>query len=309
MDGRGGRRAVATAPTHVTGFFAPALEARDPRGRGSIGAGIVLAAPVRATARFDPSGRSAVRMTSDVGRRLEISAEVAHRLVADRPGRLAIHLDHPLPLGQGFGTSAAGATATALATARLVDRSRRAAVQTAHLADLFGRGGLGGVSAILGGGLEIREHPGIPPFGRVAHVPVEGPLVVGIVGPPLPSPTILTNRRFLARIGDVPESVDRLRSRPTLDEFFRLSESFTDRVGLASAPLRATIRALRRRGAWAAQAMFGESFFARPRRPAARRAIWRWLESRPLRAVEIGAARSGARLIARSDRAPPEQAF
>ncbi len=317
MDGGRGRRAVATAPTHVTGFFAPALAARDPRGRGSIGAGVVLAASVRAVARFEPGGRRTVRVTSDVDRRLEISEEAARRIAGDRRGRLEIHLDHPLPLGQGFGTSAAGATATALAAARLLGRSRARAIQTAHLADLFGRGGLGGVAAILGGGLEIREHPGIPPFGHVAHVPSEGPLVIGIVGPPLPSPAILRNRRFLERLDEVPEYVDRLRSRPSLEEFFRLSESFTDRVGLASPALRATIRSVRRRGAWAAQAMFGESFFARPRSPAARRAILRWLERRAVRAVEIEIAGSGARARALADRTAPgrgrrartEQAF
>jgi len=294
MGGGEGRQAVAFAPSHVTGIFAPSLTARDPRGRGSVGAGIVLELGVRATARYRVGGRARVCLTSDLGRRLEISEEVAKRLLGAGPGRLDIHLTHDLPVGQGFGSSAAGATATALAAARLFGRPRLEAVQVAHLADLFGGGGLGGVAAVLGGGLEVRVRPGIPPFGQVIHRPFPEALLVGVVGGPLPSPAILSSPRVLTRIHHAARGLDRLGPRPTTAEFFALSERFTDRVGLAPLPLRDVIRALRRRGAWAAQAMFGRSFFARPRSPPARREVLRWLTEHRIRAVELRAANRGA---------------
>jgi pantoate kinase len=295
MDGGPVRRAVATAPMHVTGFFSPALDARDPRGRGSIGAGIVLSVGVRARGLFQPRARRELRLISDAGRSLEISEEAARRMVGSRNGRISIELQHALPIGQGFGSSAAGAAASAMVVGRMLGRPRRAAIETAHLADLFGGGGLGGVSAILRGGLEIRVRPGIPPLGWIVHVPTSESLVVGTVGAPVPSPSVLTDRTLLDRIGGVSESVDRLRADPTLDEFFRLSESFTDRADLATPALRATLRSLRRRGAPAAQAMFGQSFFARTHREPIREEVVRWLRRRDIPFVELRPARFGVR--------------
>lgn len=307
-------RAAAFAPEHVTGLFAPSLDARDPRGRGSIGAGIVLDIGVRAYARCLPSRAPRFRLTSNEGRRLEISEEAGRRLLGRRRAFLDVRLSHSLPIGQGFGSSAAGATATALVVARLLGRTRRDAVQTAHLADLYGRGGLGGVSAILGGGLEVRRMPGIPPFGKIDHSPLSGSLLVGTVGRAIPSPSVLSSPQALDRIRRAAAGLDRLGRHPTVEEFFRASERFTDEVGLASPGLRSVLRALRRRGSWAAQAMFGQSFFCRPRTPAARVAVLRYLWNQGLPAVEVGAARRGAHLLAEgsgswSEQPPPRARF
>ena len=290
------RRAVAFAPSHVTGLFSPTKEARDPRGRGSVGAGVVLELGVRATGEFLPGARTRFRLTSDIGRRLEISEDAGRRLLGHRAGHLHVHLTHDLPIGQGFGSSAAGATATALVTARLLGISRDHAVEVAHLCDLFGGGGLGGVAAILGGGWEVRVRPGIPPYGRIVHRPFPDPLLVGVVGGSLPSPSILSSPRLLGRIRKAAEGLEELGTRSTPEEFLSLSERFTDRVGFASSDLRTVLSALRRRGARAAQAMFGRSFFAVAPTPSVRRAILDWLEARGVRAVEIRAARRGAHL-------------
>lgn len=290
------RRAVAFAPSHVTGLFSPAKEARDPRGRGSLGAGVVLELGVHATGEFLPGARTRFRLTSDTGRHLEISEEAGRRLLGKRPGLLHVHLTHDLPLRQGFGSSAAGATATALVTARLLGIAQDHAFEVAHLCDLFGGGGLGGVAAILGGGWEVRLRPGIPPYGRIVHGPFPDPLLVGVVGGSIPSPAILSNPRLLARIREAADGLDQLGTHSTPEEFLELSERFTDRVGFASSDLRTVLSALRRRGARAAQAMFGRSFFAVAPTPSVRRAILDWLEAHGVRAVEIRAARRGAHL-------------
>jgi pantoate kinase len=217
---------------------------------------------------------------------------MAHGLL----GSVTVRLSHDLPIGQGFGTSAAGGLATALAVGALAGRSRAEAVQTAHLADLFGGGGLGGVSSILGGGLEVRLRPGIPPLGRIVHRPFRPALFVGVVGRPIPSPSVLGDRKALRRIERASTGWERLREDPTPARFFRLSERFTDRAGLSSLKVRRVVGALRRRGAWAGQAMFGESFFAWPRTPAARAECLDWLRSEGVHAVEVHAADVGARL-------------
>jgi pantoate kinase len=291
------RHAQAFAPAHVTGIFRPATAGRDPRARGSLGAGIVLELGVHAAASFTPGDRRRVRIVADVDRPLPISGEVARRLFPPGNGTLTVRLRHELPIGQGFGLSAAGATATALAVGRLFGSSRSDAFETAHLADLFGGGGLGGVASIVGGGgLEFRRRAGVPPWGEVVHRPLPGSLWVGVVGGPIPSPSVLRSPRALDRIHRAAAELDDLLAHPSADRLFEASERFTDRAGLAPPALRATLRALRRRGARAAQAMFGRTFFARPGDAGSRAAVIEWLRTARIPAVELGAARSGARV-------------
>ena len=291
------RVARAFAPGHVTGVFRPDVAHRDPRGRGSVGAGIVLEIGVWAEARYSPGGRTRVRMLWEWPGPWPISEEVARRMAHGLPGTVTVRLTHQLPVGQGFGTSAAGALSTALAVGALAGRSRAVAVQVAHLADLFGGGGLGGVSSILGGGLEVRVRPGIPPLGRIVHRPFRPALLVGIVGPPIPSPSVLGDPVALHRIARASAGWEHLADRPTLERFFRISERFTDLAGLSSATVSRAVRALRGRGAWAGQAMFGESFFALPRTPAARASCLEWLRTEGVPTVELHAAASGAQRV------------
>lgn len=288
------RHARAFAPAHITGIFRPAHDGRDPRARGSLGAGVVLDIGVSADAEFDPSGPHRVRLRGDTSRPLPISSEVARRLFPTGNGTLSVRLSHDLPIGQGFGLSAAGALATALAVSAVVGGTRQAAVETAHLADLFGGGGLGGVAAIAGGGgLEYRTRAGVPPWGRVIHRPWSGTLFVGVVGGPIPSPRILRSRRALERIERASRDLPDLLRRPNADAFFRASARFTDLAGLTTPPLVRVIDALRARGAEAAQAMFGRSFFARPADARSREATIDWLQRARLPVAELGAAGAG----------------
>jgi len=291
------RTVRAFAPGHLTGIFRPDLSHRDPRGRGSVGAGIVLELGARAEARFVPGPHTAVRVTGDGPGPWPISTDVARRLAPRGPGVLTVRLAHDLPVGQGFGMSAAGALATALVVSALSGTLRPHAVGVAHLADLYGGGGLGGVAAILGGGLEVRTRAGVPPFGRVVHHPFHLPVLVGVVGRPIPSPSVLRDPKALRRISNAARGWEQLGRGGTAREFFRLSERFTDRAGLSSNRVLRVVRALRHRGAWAAQAMFGESFFARPRTASGRERCVEWLREQGIRTVELRAASGGARVL------------
>ncbi|MGP8071540.1 MAG: hypothetical protein ACLPZM_00190 [Thermoplasmata archaeon] len=262
MRGIEERRAAAFAPGHVTGIFVPDLTSSDPRGRGSRGLGLVLGSGARAVAVWQPGPRSRVRIRDSVGGDLPLTEEAVRHLAPPCSGSLSVVVHHELPVGQGFGMSAAGTLATSLAVAALFSLPKRRAVEVAHLAELLGGGGLGGVPAILGGGLEFRRVAGIPPWGRIDHLPFPAPVLIGVVGGPLPSPRLLGQSRILQRVARAGREMDHLGSAPSPDEFLEVSERFTDRLRLASPPLVRVVRALRRRGWWAAQAMFGRSFFA-----------------------------------------------
>jgi len=297
-----GRVAAAFAPGHVTAVFSPDLTARDPRGRGSVGAGLVLELGVRAVATWRAGGAgSFVRIVSDVPGPLPISTEVARRLVGARPGRVTVMLSHDLPIGQGFGMSASGALAVGLAVASTLGRPMDRAVATAHLADLFGGGGLGGVSAILGGGLEIRVRPGVPPFGRVLHKAFRPRLLLAVVGRPLPSPKLLRDATFLDRVREqAVEALPRLREHPDARTLFVEAERFSDGLGLASPAVQRRLADLRATGASAAQSMFGNSVVILPQSVAQRKAAIRVLQRARLPAVELRTAARGAHLVPRS---------
>jgi len=297
MTGSRDRVARAFAPGHITGIFRPDVTSRDPRGRGSVGAGVVLELGVWAEATHSPGTRTRVQVEGDGPGPWPISEEAARRMAYGLPGRVTVRLLHQVPVGQGFGTSAAGALATALAVGALAGRSRAEAVAVAHLSDLFGGGGLGGVSSILGGGLEVRLRPGIPPIGKAVHRPFPPSLLIGVVGKPIPSPEVLRDPRALRRISQASAGWERLRDHPTVGQFLRVSERFTDRAGLSSPTIIRAVRSLRRCGAWAGQAMFGESFFAVPRSSSARTKCLEWLREEDLPAVELHAAGSGARWV------------
>lgn len=193
--------------------------------------------------------------------------------------------------------SAAGALATSLAVGKLVGASRSSAIATAHLADLFGRGGLGGVSAILGGGMELRSRPGIPPWGRVEHHPFPWSIFVVVVGRPMPSATLLGDAEVARRATrSAAPGLGRLSERPTPQAFLQEAERFTDAVRLGDRTVASAIRRLRTTGARVAQAMFGRSLFAVPSSEATRRRLADELVDGGFRGVELQAARSGARV-------------
>jgi pantoate kinase len=279
---------TAFVPGHVTGVFAPRLGARDPRGRGSIGAGLVLELGARASARWRPGPDRSIVVRSPERMPLPISRDVAERIKGERPGRLVVDLVHQLPVGQGFGMSAAGALATGHAVALAVGHDPADVPEVAHLAELLGGGGLGGVSAVLGGGLEVRRAPGIPPFGTIERWPFRPSVVLGVFGPPLPSPALLRDASFLDRVDRA--AADELRAlgpRPTPLAFLTAAERFSDRLDLAPGSLRRQILRLRATGAKVAQTMFGRSFFAVAMDARTRGRLLEALSRTRVRAVEV----------------------
>ncbi|MFZ0891740.1 MAG: hypothetical protein WB778_00350 [Thermoplasmata archaeon] len=291
----GERRAKAWAPGHVTGIFSPQPEAHDPRARGSTGAGLVLGAGVVAEILWNPGGRRRLQLSGNGASTFPISREVALRLWTPREGTLTVRLHHDLPIGQGFGMSAAGALATALGVASVLRVPRDRAIQTAHLADLFGGGGLGGVAAILGGGLEVRRRPGIPPFGTILHRLLSKTVFVGVTGDPLPSPRLLRSESFLERVKMAARpGLDRMLRDPRWNAFLEESERFTDRLRLFPPRLGRLMGALRTGGCPTAQAMFGRSFFTAPVDAKARKLLLGEAHRRSVWIRPIPLARSGA---------------
>lgn len=260
-----------------------------------MGAGLVLELGAFARASWSPAARPRVVLQGDRPGAWPISTAAVKRVFGAHSGALTVQLRHELPIGQGFGMSAAGALAAALATAGALGRPTAEAIRAAHLAELEGGGGLGGVAAILGGGLEMRTVPGVPPFGRVRYRRFSRPIVLAVVGRPLASPPLLRSPSFLRRVEHVSsDGLRRLARRPDARTFLGEAERFADRLGLVPPSVARALRRLRRPDVRASQAMFGRSLFAVPLTPAGLAHVLRELESLEASTLELHAATRGA---------------
>ena len=299
MPPRAGRNPIIVAesfaPGHVSAIFRPEVEVRDPRGRGSTGAGFTLELGARALAVWRPGPRRRIRVDAEPALPVPISEEVAERIVGEERGALRVRVRHELPVGQGFGMSASGALAVALAVGRAVRWNYQRTLEVAHLADLFGRGGLGGVASVLGGGLELRERAGIPPWGYVRHREWAGRVFVSVLGPPIPSPHRLSDAKFLDRVAVAAEpSMAALRRSFTPRTLFAEAERFGDAVGGATPEVAEALGVLRGGGVRAAQTMFGNAVHAVAETPASEAALLAKFEVLGAGAVALRSSPHGA---------------
>ena len=185
---------------HITLLFSIHDDALLPRNQGSRGAGLSLEKGVRVS--IQETGRSEVieegqemagwdqdipEVKSKGVAEISINAfdsneSVSHEMYVDlidelRQARLlpvdtnyAIEVDIELPLSQGFGMSAAGLSALALACFEMTQKGLMPQYfRAAHHIERRYSGGLGDVLALYVGGVELRTHPGSPPSPGVAR--------------------------------------------------------------------------------------------------------------------------------------------
>ena len=148
-------------PGHVTGFFNIKNHEISLK-NGSCGAGFLLSEGVRTTIS------DADKLTVDVNRGDDtVIDEVLSIMEIDESFKIT--QDISLPIGAGFGTSAASALSLALAINEFMDLgySEELCGQIAHMAEINLGSGLGDVIAQTGKGLVLRTQPGAPGIGEI----------------------------------------------------------------------------------------------------------------------------------------------
>ncbi|MEM0342831.1 MAG: pantoate kinase [Thermoplasmata archaeon] len=256
------RKARAFCPGHVTAFF-EVCRTRDPLSTGSRGAGICLSLGATSEVTFsEESGRS-IEVTLD-GRpvRAPVTVDAVSRLLGDRCGAVSVRTRHDLPVGQGFGMSAAGALSAAFALASILRESKQRAFEVAHEAEVLRGGGLGDVAALYRGGVTVRERPGLPPIGKVRRVPGAPELVLCVVGRPIRTKTVLSHPGKVRAINSIGgRLVDEMLKRPSVSTLMELANDFALASGLATKRVLRAIKAASAHGV-ASMAMLGNSVFA-----------------------------------------------
>lgn len=172
--------ASAFAPAHITGLVLPDERSSDPLHAGSKGIGFSIQEGVttKVKAEQGTSGEEVeVWINGNPAPDAKVSREAA-KIILRRAGgkKCNLTIEHlvQVPIGVGFGTSGAAALSLTLAVNKALELglSTVEAAQTAHVAEVICRTGLGTVLAELHGGFEVRVSPGAPGFGKLIQIPL-----------------------------------------------------------------------------------------------------------------------------------------
>jgi len=243
----------AISPGHISGYFSRIM-GETPEGTGSIGAGLVIAEGVTAT--VERSDETEIVVVAD-GVETDGSPPIEEAL--ERIGVSAqVRTESRLPIGSGFGLSAASLLATVIAADELFTLSMGMPeiARLAHEIEVLHGNGLGDVSAELGGGLVCRNAPGIKGVNCRLMV-VEIPVAIVSLSP-------ISTQQVLSS----PESMEKAalaypgRFPDDINDFFAISRQFAESSGLITDPVRTILSACDDANVPASMTMLGEGVFA-----------------------------------------------
>ncbi len=250
---------VAFCPGHISGYF-KRIVGDSVATTGSIGAGIVISEGVTAT--VEPADRTSIciKRRSSTGASFDLSSgsPLLEHVMENLSMTASVITECNLPIGAGFGLSAAALLATLTALNHLFDRGMNTEeiAQCAHAAEVAHRTGLGDVAACQGGGRVVRSGPGI--HGLIERrFDMPEPLYAVSFGP-IHTPTVLGSSAQMERVSSAfpkttPENVE---------DFFLLSHHFSEQSGLMTREVKKVIRCCDAAGVPSSMTMLGNGVFA-----------------------------------------------
>lgn len=250
----------AFCPAHITCFFEP-VESTDILSKGSRGAGIRLLEGTKVSMSENRSSCTEITMDQATS-----EAPITRKLLElAAPGRgFDVIVENGLPVGQGFGMSAAGAIAAALCVGEIQGFDKQTAYSLAHRAEVIMGGGLGDVSGIMGDTSQpVRVTPGLPPIGRVIGTGIDlGELSVAVLGPKVSTSKVLNDESKYRSICEAGHSaVDEYLKGPSKSSLYSISNEFSGKAGLESSEVCKAINSLNSIGIMSGMCMLGNSIF------------------------------------------------
>ena len=219
-------------PGHVTGFFN--IENHEiSLKNGSCGAGFLLSRGVKST--ISPSDRLSI----DVNQGDETVIEEVLKIL-EIDDTFKITQDIQLPIGAGFGTSAASAFSLTLAINEFLNLgySQELCGQIAHMAEINLGAGLGDVIAQTGKGIVLRTKPGAPGIGEIESFRKDVFIAYKTFGTIKTSDIISDphHREVLSQVGL--KYLELFEKETTLENFLSFSNSFSIETELMSDEVR-----------------------------------------------------------------------
>lgn len=215
-------------PGHITGFFT--IENHDIKLKnGSCGAGFLLSKGVKTTITESDKLLIDVNQGDDT-----VIKEVLNILNLD--ANFKITQDIQLPIGAGFGTSAASALSLTLAINEFLNLgySKELCGQIAHMAEVNLGAGLGDVIAQTGHGIVLRTQPGAPGIGEIKSFEKDVFIAWKTFGG-IETSDIITNPHHKEAISNSGlKYVDLFEQNPSLENFLEFSNKFSHETKLMS---------------------------------------------------------------------------
>lgn len=250
---------TAFCPGHISGYF-KRVNGATPASTGSLGAGIVIDSGVTAT--VTRSNRTLIRVCCmDKRGKIRNQADGSPLIesVMKKLGVTASVITQcSLPIGAGFGLSAAALLSTLTAVNRLysLNLADRDIALLAHEAEVQHRTGLGDVAACQAGGWVVRNGPGID-----AHIHRRYDLtrpVYAVSFGPIHTPSVLGSPQQMERV----TSAFPRRVPHNGEDLFSVSQQFALKSGLATEQVIEVIRSCNSAGVPVSMTMLGNGVFA-----------------------------------------------
>jgi len=244
-----GSSCITFAPGHISGYF-KRIDGDSVQTTGSLGAGIVIDKGV--TVRMQEAEKISIKIgdgTADDWLIREVLTSLG--VTAD------VHVTVDMPMGAGFGMSAAGLLATYHAANCVfsLGLTSEEISAKAHAVEVAFGTGLGDVAAASGGGLVVRTRPGIA--GVTLRLYPEDEIWTITFGG-ISTHDVITSEEKMRRVAAAfPE-----KEPASLAEFMQNSASFTEKSGLLPPDLLPVLAACKAARIPASMTMLGNGVFA-----------------------------------------------
>ena len=256
-------KAKAFSPGHISGFFEPVYFNNDLSRSGSRGAGVNINLGATSTVSAINSSIQNIEVFINGKRSPAPVTKLALKyLIGKNKLNITCKTKLDLPMGQGFGMSGAGALSSCLALSKICGMNSTDAMSAAHFSEVNLKTGLGDVISSFMGGFEVRKTPGLPPWGLIEHIPGKYNVVLSIIGKKIQTKKVLSNKNSLNVISDYGKyCTKKLIEKPSVENFFYLSNVFSSKTGLASKKILKIIESSKNIGMMS-MCMLGNSVFA-----------------------------------------------
>ncbi len=258
-------------PSHITGFF-EIIDNDNPLKKGSRGAGVVMDKGVttkikigngddiqiKINGKYDPENSTITEKTIEIIKR-DYSLE-------DKKIKIDHHVQ--VPIGAGFGTSAAFALGTSMGISNILELplSFNQKAQIAHIAELEMKSGLGDVIGEISGGIVLRLREGAPGVGeteKIALDKTEDLYVITKTFGEIETSDIIEDPVCKRKINEMGHNLlQKLVNNPEPGKFMELSRKFAENTGLMSQKVKGAVEILENETIGASMAMLGNTVFA-----------------------------------------------
>lgn len=263
------------SPAGISSFFKPCQahvphSTIDLRYVGAEGGGFVINLGVHTKLQVEKSCKRVVdvyingRPAPDALTTRTVVEKILNMVKGNHDYRVKVKHQVEVPIGAGYGSSAAGALSTSLGLVELLDLplTITEAAMIAHVSEIECGTGLATVAPLLTGGCVLQRGCGGPGISKILRIPVEeGVKIVSVFFGPIYTKKAVSNPEFMeSAMKAGSEALNRINDHPELESFMKESRRFSQRLGLQTHKVKVAMDLMDDLGAiGAAQNMIGEA--------------------------------------------------